>query len=296
MPARIAVIGEALVDVFPDREVLGGAPFNVARNLAALGAAPLLATRIGSDLHGVQLLAECARWGLDLQAVQHDNGRATGTVQVRLQADGDHHFEIGSDAAWDHLDGAALLQALQGDAPTWVYSGTLALRHPVSRAAILGAVDRCIERGASCFVDLNLRGTNDDRLLAEAALERADVVKVNAEELEQLLAWFAELPEQLVQRFGIARLVVTRGARGWACFDAALGDWLEGPAVPASVIDTVGAGDAFSAVLLLGQARGWPLQTMLERANTFAARVCGLRGAVDASSPIYAAARSNWAA
>jgi fructokinase len=301
----VAVLGEALIDRFPDRDVIGGAPFNVARNLALLGAAPIMITRIGDDALGKTIEADFTRFGLDTRGLQHDPKRATGTVTVHMQ--GTHHrFEIGADAAWDHLDGGAAAKVVAGCKPRISYFGTLAQRSAGSRAAIdraLGASD------ALPFLDLNLRDGPDNRALSAASLARAHVVKVNDDELTQLIEWFVRpnlgaLPwgerahrdavAELVGRFDLRRLVVTCGPRGWICIDGPTLDWIEGSAAPVVVRDTVGAGDAFSSILVLGELNGWPLRTTLERAASFASAVCGIYGAVDPVSGIYAAALAEW--
>lgn len=302
---RIAVLGEALIDRFPDADVIGGAPFNVARNLALLGAEPVMITRIGADALGDTIVADFARFGMDPHGLQRDPARATGTVTVHM--DGSHHrFEIGADSAWDHLDAAQAACVVRECAPAVVYFGTLAQRSTVSREAIraaLGASD------ALPFLDLNLRDGPDNRTLAEDSLTRAKLVKVNDDELDQLIAWFVHPGRQapqwgdpalrtavevLVRRFGLRRLTVTRGADGWACLDDSQG-WLEGTSPMVAVRDTVGAGDAFASVLLLGELRAWPLHTTLQRAGNHASAVCGIAGAVDPASGIYAAAKSAWA-
>ena len=98
----------------------------------------------------------------------------------------------------------------------------------------------------------------------------------------------------IVQRFDLQRLTITRGGDGWVCLDSATG-WLEGRSPAVTVRDTVGAGDAFASVLLLGELRAWPLRTTLQRAGAHASAACGIAGAVDPASGIYAAARAAWA-
>lgn len=302
---RVVVLGEALIDRFPDVDVIGGAPFNVARNLALLGAAPVMITRIGTDALGDTILADMARYGMDQRGLQFDPARETGTVTVHMS--GTHHrFEIGADSAWDHLDAAEVLGVVRESAPAVTYFGTLAQRGTVSRVAIHAALDAS---NALPFLDLNLRDGPDNRALSEDSLLRAKLVKVNDEELDRLIAWFVrpgQTPlcwgdpavrmavEALVKRFDLQRLTVTRGGDGWACLDGALG-WLEGASPAVTVRDTVGAGDAFASVLLLGELRGWPLHTTLRRAAEYASAVCGISGAVDPVSGIYAAARTAWA-
>ena len=308
VPPRVAVLGEALLDLFPERAVIGGAPFNVARNLALLGADPLMVTRIGIDPPGDDIAADFARFGLDLRGLQRDDVLATGTVRVHM--DGTRHrFEIVANTAWDALDPAASVDAVQAAAPAIVYFGTLAQRSDRSRTAIRAAIDAT---RAARFLDLNLRDGPDNRTLAEESLGIAERVKVNDDELDRLIDWFiapgeAPMPwgapgqraaiDALAQRFDLQRLVITRGGDGWACLDRATSSrWLEGRAPAVEVRDTVGAGDAFASILLLGDLRGWSLDVTLPRAAAFASSVCGLQGAVDPAAGIYRAALAEWQA
>ena len=295
---RVAILGEALIDRFADGDVIGGAPFNVARNLALLGAVPVMITRIGFDVPGDMIVAEFARFGMTPDGLQRDPERATGIVDVKMS--GTHHrFEIGADAAWDHLDTAEAVRAVRENVPRVTYFGTLAQRGAVSRAAIHAALDAS---DAVAFLDLNLREGPDNRTLAEDSLNRAKHVKVNDDELDRLVAWFLQPAGRgnrdalklLVKRFDLERMTVTSGAEGWSCLDASQG-WFDGAATPVNVRDTVGAGDAFAAVLLLGELSGWALHASLRRASAHASAVCGIAGAVDATSDIYVKARAAWA-
>lgn len=301
----VAVLGEALVDKFPDRSVLGGAPFNVARNLAAWGLAPLLVSRVGDDEAGRRVRGECGRFGVDIRGLQTDAHLPTGTVNVHMR--GTHHeFEVLENQAWDHLDETAAVGAVSAARPALVYFGTLGQRGPASRRAIRAALRAS---GAVRFLDLNLRAGNDNMALSAESLTQADLVKVNDDELAQLLAWFVdgqaashawgspgqrEAIARLVRRFGLRRLIVTRGASGWACFEGDSGDALEGTSPPVDVKDTVGAGDAFSSVVILGEVNCWPLRLTLQRAAEFASSVCGIQGAVDPTLSLYAEAARRW--
>jgi fructokinase len=303
--AEIAVLGEALVDIFKDRSVLGGAPFNVARNLAALGCKPHFFTRIGADELGVCIQAECQRFGMSLKHVQIDRLRPTGAVKVSMRGQ-EHSFEILPDRAWDDLDGDRVSRELQQLAPKWVYFGTLAQRGPVSRQAIREGVNAT---WATSFLDLNLRSGADDATLVAASMQLADVVKVNEEELHRLLTWFSTDPVgsfasrehlgqvmALLDRFDVLRLFVTRGPEGYVAYERELGVTHEGKARPVAVQDTVGAGDAFSSVLLLGALRNWPLPVTLQRAADFASAVCTLPGAVSTDLSWYVPWVQAWTA
>lgn len=292
MTQAVAVLGEALVDAFPGGVLVpGGAPFNVARWLAVFGVPVCFVSRVGGDDAAAMLGAEMLRVGLSAAAVQTDPARPTGRVEV-LQAEahegGGHRFEIAADSAWDHIEPQAAVAAVQAAAPGLVCYGSLALRHESSRQAILQALHAT---PALRVLDLNLRAVTGLQALAETALEAADWVKLNDEELAQLQEWFAPgcTAEQalplLARRFAVQRFIVTCGPRGWF---SARGDGqidAQGPAVPVPALaDTVGAGDSFTATVLAGQAMGWPLHRSLQAANRLASAVCGWRGALPADS------------
>ena len=296
--SRILVLGEALIDVFPEREVIGGAPLNVARNLAALGAHPLFVSRVGAGPAGERVLGQMRELGMAVHGVQRDREHLTGRVQVEL-VDGQPHYRIEPDAAWDFLDTESATSVARAARPSLAYFGTLGQRSPAARAAIRG----CLAASpAQRLLDLNLRGAGDERQLCAESLELADVLKLNDAELARLIDWFApQLASnepaatfKLMADFQLQRIVVTRGANGWSCHEAAGRRVLEGPSPQVTVVDAVGAGDAFAAVMLLGELRGWSLDTILLRAAEFAARVCTLHGAFDPASPIYADATARW--
>lgn len=295
MTQAVAVLGEALVDAFPGGvQVPGGAPFNVARWLAVFGVPVCFVSRVGADRAAVLLEAEMARVGLPADAVQRDAARPTGLVEVLPAAAGGHRFEIAADSAWDHIDAAAAVAAVQTAAPGFVCYGSLALRHVTSRDAILRSLQAT---PALRVLDLNLRAVPGLQALAETALQAADWVKLNDEELAQLQQWFAPgcqvevaLP-LLARRFEVQRFIVTCGARGWftARGDGQIDGQGAAEAVP-QVADTVGAGDAFTATVLAGLAHGWALPRALQAANRLAAAACTWRGAL----PGEATALQHW--
>jgi len=271
-PGRpVLVLGEALVDEFREGPVAGGAPFNVARALAALGAPVSFVSRVGArDPAGRLVLDSAERFGLATGGIQRDAQHASGRVSVHEEVGGSHRFEIHADAAWDHLEAPAVRDT------GIVYFGSLAQRHAVSRAAIRATV-----KGASgpTLLDLNLRPGTDTPELAAECLMLADWVKINDDELDRLLAWFEPTLPALMARFALKGLVVTRGLAGYALYGEQ-GQVLaagEGVAQPA-FIDSVGAGDSFTAMLLAGLTLGRDLALTLQLANRFASMICGVRG------------------
>jgi fructokinase len=305
----ILVIGEALVDCFPDKQVMGGAPFNVARNLAAFGTAPRMVTRIGDDHHGAMLLLECQRFHLSQEGIQFDKNLSTGYVDVVMT--GTHHeFLIANHVAWDAIDSALALEIAEHSCPRIICFGTLAQRSRLSRSAIAGVLQYAKKINALRVLDLNLRKSGSIAEIVEWSLHHADIAKVNDDELAQLIEWF--VPEfaassrdwesdelrnaivMLLKKFPLRNLVVTRGAQGYAAFDSHGKLMAEGTSRQANMIDTVGAGDAFTSVLVLGEWLTWPLTQTLERATDFAAGVCTIRGAAADNLSFYDRWTNDW--
>jgi fructokinase len=302
------LFGEALVDDFKNEQVVGGAPFNVARHLAAFMSPQLMLTRIGDDQNGITVRAEFERFAMSQRGLQVDAMEETGRVVVERGEKG-HRFVILPGQAYDYIDAKAATAALAEVDPTSIYFGTLAQRAPGSREAlyqVLGAST------ATRYLDLNLRPGQVDQESVLRSLDAADILKVNEEELQSLFAWYFGIDPAapplsgeevraacgaLLQKFDLQALIVTLGHRGSIYFSADGGQVLtrDTPAPP-YIIDTVGAGDAFSAIFLLGRMRGWPLEQTLARANEFAGAICAITGAVPQDLGFYDKWVGRWQA
>jgi fructokinase len=290
-PAAICVFGEVLFDHFPDgRRVLGGAPFNVAWHLQAFGLAPRFVSRVGADAEGEAVLAAMRDWGMDTRFVQVDPQRPTGRVSVRI-AGNEPSYDIVADCAYDAIEppGANL------PAAGLLYHGSLALRSAVSRAA-LDTLLRATPP-ARIFLDVNLRAPWWETESIRAMIHRADWLKLNRDELDTLYPGHSDNRAQ-ASRFlaenGLQGLVLTFGAGGAHAITAGGGDCQVRPAQTVDVVDTVGAGDAFASVMILGLTRDWPLAQTLERAQQFASRIVGRRGATVHERDFYRPLLDAW--
>lgn len=295
----VVLFGEVLADVFPDKTVLGGAPFNVARHLKAFGLSPIVITRLGSDALGNAVLEVMSQSGMATLGVQRCEEYPTGRVQVHMQ-DGAHQFEILPVQAYDFIDQAAAKQAATAVKPALVYFGTLAQRHAVSRQALIALLGNV---QAAKFLDINLRtGWYEEKTLRRS-LQDADIIKLNADELAVLAKIFALTASDpkaqvgaLLDTFDISEAVITCGDAGaWQINRN--GKMLQTGVkkrAASMLVDTVGAGDGFSAIYILGTLRQWPLATILERANDFASAICGLRGAVPDDLDFYQPFYISW--
>ncbi|MBB4841834.1 fructokinase [Paucibacter oligotrophus] len=290
-PAGVMLVGEALVDEFHDGPVAGGAPFNVARSLAALGGRAItLVSRLGADdAAGRLILQSLRRFGLDETGLQVDDELPSGRVTVTEQAGADHAFTIHGPSAWDALALAPALARLEALRPRFFYFGSLAQRAEPARATVQALAERAGELGAVRYLDLNLREGSSSPELAEQSLRRADWLKVNEQELSQLFSWFgAPAVQNLMARFDLQGLILTRGSAGYVLFNAqgqVEGEG-EGQVLPA-LVDTVGAGDAFSAMLLAALLAGQPIAAALALANRYAAAICGVRGPIPADDGFF---------
>ena len=294
---RPFIFGEVLFDEFEDGSaVLGGAPFNVAWHLQGFGANPLFASRIGSDARGDQVVSSMDQWSMDQSALQRDDAHPTGRVSVTVKK-GQPSFSILPDQAYDHIDLEPLREQLRMEEFGLLYYGSLIARSAVSRKTLLGVCQR-----VSCpsFVDINIRPPWWETERMNQLLPAARWLKLNDVELEQLTQedtadrhHLNEVAQQLRQLYGISLLVVTEGAKGATMASAEGTRYF--PSYPIEdVVDTVGAGDAFSAVTILGLLRGWPEGLIMERAIAFAGEICRQRGATALDPEPYRKLLHHW--
>jgi fructokinase len=287
------IFGEVLFDAFPDGNVvLGGAPFNVAWHLQAFGAAPLFVSRVGDDPLGRRIRDTMQAWDMNTAGLQLDSAHPTGTVQVSFE-DGEPNYQIVEDRAYDFVAADALPPL---NATSLVYHGTLALRRTENQRTLEQVVERT---GAPVFLDVNLRPPWWDPQRIPDLLRGARWVKLNEHELRALAPGGDSLEEQaaaLQDAYALELLVLTLGAAG-ALIRTPQGETTRVAPEPAlQVVDTVGAGDAFTAVTLFGLLQEWDLETLLRRAQAFASAVVGIRGATPAQRGFYAGLTAQWGA
>ncbi|MBK1643999.1 carbohydrate kinase [Thiocapsa imhoffii] len=292
-PLNVDIFGEVLFDCFPDgRRVLGGAPFNVAWHLRAFGAAPRLISAVGDDADGMQVRRAMQQWRMDTSGLQTDPNHPTGAVRVRLEQ-GEPSYEIIPDRAFDHIRPPER----PSSAPV-LYHGTLALRRPTSANALQGLRETA---PGMRFLDVNLRDPWWSLEQTRDLLQGAHWVKLNRAELSLLsgLAAASEtaLREQaavFLRTYALRGLVVTLGSEGALALSREQAPVRVAPEPSAAIQDTVGAGDAFASVFILGLLRQWPLESTLERAQSFASRIVEQRGATAADPGLYEPFLERW--
>lgn len=280
-------VGEVLWDLLPGGAQLGGAPANFVVHAQALGADARLVSRVGDDDLGREALRRLGERGVDLSGVGVDAALPTGRVTVDVAADGQPRFTILEDVAWDAIAAGPEVLAVAARADV-VCFGSLAQRDPRSRKAIRDCL-RAVRPGTLRVFDINLRAPFYSADVVEESLRMADVLKLNETELPVLAAQFglvgtpeAQL-EALAARFGIRIVALTLGAAGSRLLRD--GEWHSEPGRSVSVVDAVGAGDSYTAALVLGLLRGGPDSGILRRATDIAAYVCTQAGATPELPP-----------
>lgn len=279
------IMGEVLFDCFGGDCVLGGAPFNVAWHLQGFGLSPRFISRVGADDFGGEVLSRMRDWGLQTRWIEEDPAHPTGRVSVRM-IDNQPVYEILPSQAYDYIQPP---RALGCCADSAFYHGSLAARNVVSRNTLLGI--RRVFTGR-VFVDVNLRDPWWAINTLGPLIHGATWLKLNEDEAA-ILSKQGDISGLALQR-QISWVILTRGAHGASLYDRH--DCLENVTPPrvAGLMDTVGAGDAFSAVTLLGLIEGWEWSVLLQRATEFAARSCSWRGAISDDRAIYQEILRDW--
>ena len=279
---KILSIGEVLWDLLPSGRKVGGAPANFAFHCMQLGADVRILSRVGHDALGRELIEYYQSLGLSTELIDTDAAAPTGTVGVEVSSEGQPKYTIHENVAWDKIEAteSAVRFAQNADA---VCFGSLAARSNTAFQTILKLVAQT-KPSALRVLDLNLRDPFVDRNVIESLLRHANVLKLNDEELVRVAAMFevpgntiAQRADWFIAHYGLKMLILTCGSQGSRLFTGGKEHVCEGRKV--KVIDTVGAGDAFTAMVVVGLLSGLPTDTINERANEIAAFVCTQSGA-----------------
>jgi fructokinase len=276
-------LGEVLWDLLPSGRQLGGAPANFAYCSHLLGDRAVVASRIGEDDLGKAVRESLLARGVTDQFLQIDPEHPTGTVKVEIDSAGQPKFEIIHPVAWDFLEWTDAWQALARSADA-VCFGSLAQRSPQSRHTILEFVDATRSEALRVF-DVNLRQTFYSFQIISESIERANVVKLNHEEVPRVrellgIKAFDALSfcKEVVEKFRLQLICITRGSNGSLLCDQTSAH--EHPGFHIQVKDTIGAGDAFTAALVHEHLRGRSLAEMNDSTNRLGAWVASNSGAM----------------
>ena len=284
------IFGEVLFDVFPDgSRVLGGAPFNVAWHCQAFGLNPLFISRVGNDVLGKEIIHAMEEWGMTTRGLQFDDKHDTGVVRVTI-TENEPAYDIVKNSAWDYIN-TQELPVIEDH--SLLYHGSLSMRSTVSNTCLSFLKQQF---SGSIFVDINLRPPWWNLEQITDILQSANWIKLNVDELELIVSEGKDVSEKVMALMSGSEtefIVVTQGSEGALAFNSNEIHSVK-PEKGIKIVDTVGAGDAFTSVLLLGLHKGWPLKQIITRAQMFASEVVGLRGATIQDRNFYEPFISNW--
>lgn len=287
----ILVIGEILFDIFEKEKQLGGAPFNFACHLKNFGFPVRYISRIGNDAHGKEILNTLEQHGFNIDDIQIDDNHDTGTVLVQLSSSGNPTFHINTDAAYDYINYLPKKHSSLVDMADFIYFGTLVQRSHLGFENIQKFIkDRPSD--AVCFYDINLRPECYSDKVILTSLKHADILKLNTQELYECKRIFRFSKDKdafisfLMDQYPLQIVAITSGDKGSELYTKH-GHFHGKIDRVSHIVDTVGAGDAYSAMLAVGIIKAWEPSRMLSMASMFASRICEIRGAIPESREFY---------
>jgi fructokinase len=245
---------------------------------------------IGDDALGQKVKTAMQDWNMDMSGLQLDTEHPTGSVDIEFH-NNEPHYAIVEHRAYDYID-AGLLPSVAGNRV--LYHGSLALRNQTSREA-LASIKQSFN--GTVFLDVNLRDPWWQKQHVLGLADDANWVKLNADELRQLgcdTGDYRARAKMFLETHQLNGLIVTLGEEGaMALTDSGEYATVQ-PVKTDAVVDTVGAGDAFTSVLILGLYQQWPLQTVLSRAQEFASLMVARQGATVHDRSFYQVKINDW--
>jgi fructokinase len=282
-------IGEMLWDIFPERRIPGGAPANFAFHAAQFGFDGYIASAVGNDFLGQEILKAFAEKGICI-SVEVVDYYPTGTVQVKLNDKGIPQYEICENVAWDYIPLTERMIELAQSCSA-VCFGTLAQRGEVSRKTTRRFLER-VPKNAYKIFDMNLRQHFYSKEIIHESLARCSVLKINDDELAEAVRLFGfggmsekEICLHLMKEYNLDIVIETKGEIGSYVFASGEVSYLDTPKV--NVVDTVGAGDSFAGAFIGTLLQGKSLREAHEAAVEVSSYVCTQHGAMHKVSRLY---------
>lgn len=286
---KLLAFGEILWDIVGEEKYLGGAPFNLAVHAGRCGLQAGIVSALGSDPLGTEAWAAANSLGVDCRFVRVVPDTPTGRVDVTVSSEGQPHYVIHEHVAFDAIALEASTQtAILAEAYDVFCFGTLVQRFETSRASLRRLLKAFEGSSTQVFCDVNLRQHYYDRDVLQESLQASHILKLNDEEAVTMSRTFLGPPTRslrnicqgLADRFDLSVVLITLGAEGAGVYHE------EGyrvvPGQRIQVVDTIGAGDAFSAAFLSHYLLNGDPVAAVEVANAIGAYVASKPGALPA--------------
>lgn len=275
----IICFGELLWDNLPSGRMAGGAPMNVAYHLNRLGAESQLISAVGDDQAGADLIEFSRHINLPVNLLQKEKEHPTSEVIAKIMEDHEVAYDILPNVAWDFIHYEDRFEQLAKAADAFVF-GSLSARNILSRETLL----QILEYATFKVFDINLRPPHYSKEILEILLRKADLLKLNSDELKLLTTLFykentteTDRISFLQETFGIDEIILTKGSSGAGYYS--VNESYTGKAYPVKVADTVGAGDSFLAAFLYQKLTGADIPSALDYALGMGAFIAGQKGA-----------------
>lgn len=284
---NITSIGEILWDIYPDKKRLGGAPFNFIFHIKKIIDNANFISSIGNDKEGLEIFHLLSKNNFEMKNIFIDEVHPTGKVIVTLDGNKTPHFKMSETASFDFLELTEnALKTIENS--DLIYFGTFTSRSEKSRNTLTKILNNFNKK---FFCDLNLRHDFYSVDFIKLALQKTNVLKINEHELEKLKVLinlnsnedFAI--DELINKYNIDLIALTLGEKGAKLFTKDEMNFYQQPEI--EIIDTLGAGDAFSAILCLGYLYNISLDKINLLANQFASKVCLIEGAFTDDEKFY---------
>jgi fructokinase len=291
---RITSIGEILFDIYGTKKNFGGAPLNFIYHIQKIAGNANFVTAVGDDQDGRTILEFLEDHRFPLQYISIKKGVPTGNVLVKLSDSKVPQYQIKKNVAYDYISISENQKLSLIKNSGLIYFGTLCQRNIISRETIQSFFNSDLIK----FCDLNLRQSFYTDKIVFDSLSAADILKLNNDELKVVCSMFsinsvktAEAVKSLMKRFNIKYIAVTIGEDGAELFSRTGSAHYK--VSKGEIIDTVGAGDAYSAILALGIINGHTIENINKLANEFASEVCSVKGALPMDEGIYESYRDH---
>lgn len=301
---KITSFGEVLFDIASDHTTLGGAPLNFIYHLAKfskeydLGIQCRLVSKVGNDQAGRRALDFIQKANIDVQSMQISEEHPTGKVFVQLDSTGLPEYEIIENVAWDYIDFHPFVNNYDWVRSDLLYLGTLCQRTQHNRQTLDWLFQQENPWAKSVYFDLNIRQRYYTKDIIENTLIETNFLKINEDELKVIEVLFFsqskdrhltenKVLDKLMKEYKLQAVLYTKGSKG-ASIHYADGTIVNHKAeAHLKVVDTIGAGDAFSSVFCLGVLLGWSQSLILERAIEFSGKICTIPGALPTGEYFY---------
>tara|TARA_B100001996_G_scaffold142278_1_gene108213 strand:- start:1820 stop:2710 length:891 start_codon:yes stop_codon:yes gene_type:complete len=270
--------GEILWDIFPNEKKIGGAPLNIALRLESLGVKSLIVSQIGADSLGQNLIHKIEK-KINTKLISVSKDFPTGKVKVEIDNNGDANYSIEYPSAWDKIKNSSTLKKEVSKTDLFIY-GSLACRDLVSRKTLLNL----LQYSKFKVLDVNLRPPHYDFSTIEMLMINADFIKFNDDELliisKKIGSNFKTIEENIKyisEKTKTKKICVTKGDKGAVLF--VNNKFYSHNGFKINVVDTVGSGDSFLAVLITEILNNTSPEKSLEKACAVGAIVAKEKGA-----------------